>query len=123
MISARYDRSEEILCIHNTCLTSFIEIANASREYFLNTEVPKKLKILEFANAGPVKVSVKEQAKLKTIPNIWIENFSSIRHAVISSDVNIVVNVLLLQKEISHSKYALNIFSTEPAARQWLSQK
>ncbi|MEI6882881.1 MAG: hypothetical protein WCO02_00230 [Bacteroidota bacterium] len=123
MTSARYDRSEEILFIYNTCLTSFIEIANASREYFLNNEVPKKLKILEFATAEPSKMSLKERAKLKPIPNIWIENFSSIRHAVISTDLSIVVNVLLLQKEISHSKYAINIFSTEPAARRWLSEK
>ena len=123
MISTRYDQSEQILYIHNKGLTSFIEIANSSREYFLNNEVPRKLKILEFATAEPSKISLKERAKLKTIPNIWIENFSSIRHAVISNDLSIVVNVLLLQKEISHSKYAINIFSTEAAARRWLSEK
>ena len=122
MITVRFDQQEQILYVHNHGHISIDELVNASNDYMLNINQSKTLRIIEFADAELARAPVKERKKFNDMLNGWIHNFSSVRHAVISVDPYVVANVLLVQQEIGHDAYALNIFSTETAARNWLSE-
>jgi len=122
MIAARFDQIEQILYIHNDGSISIDEIVNAATDFIQNNKLPDTLRILEFANAELIKAPIKEWKKFMDIPNVWIQHFSSVRHAVISHDPLIVASVILFGLKNNQFNYPLNIFSTEAAARQWLSE-
>ena len=122
MIETRFDQIEQILYIHYDGRTSIDELVNAATDFIQNNKLPDTLRILEFANTDLTKAPLKEWKKFKDILNVWIQHFSSVRLAVISHDPLIVANVILLGLEINQFNYPLNIFSTEAAARHWLSE-
>jgi len=122
MITTRFDHQEQVLYVHNQGSISIDELVNASNDYMLKVNRSKNLRILEFADAELARTPGKEWKKFLDVLNGWIQNFSSVRHAVISVDPHVVANVMLVQQEICHPNYDLNIFSTEKAARKWLSE-
>jgi hypothetical protein len=122
MINPTYNPEEQILYVHDTGSISLHELVQASKDFTNRNVFPERLKILEFGDASMIKSSVKDLPGLVASLDSVFSKFNTIRHAVICTDPYLVACVLLIQSEIRNSKYTMNIFSTEMAARKWLME-
>lgn len=121
MITMNFIRDAGILQVEDDRDTTIDQMVVAAKNYFKSNSLPRVLKILEIAHGSLVKAPVVDVAKLKEVVTTIMPDFDSVRHAVVSTDPFVVAFVILLQQEVCLLNYHLGVFSTETAARHWLS--
>ncbi len=85
-----------------------------------NKDLPKNLRILEDSSDVKVTFTIKEIDFLVEALNETIQNFISVKHAVIlNSPVNTVFAMILESKKLVKN-YELGVFSSFSAALTWL---
>jgi hypothetical protein len=78
------------------------------------------LKILEDAQEAIATFQTNEINMLAEKLDIALENYSSVRHAVVHKNHLNTAFAILISNKIKNNKYTLKVFSSVKAAKAWL---
>ena len=87
-----------------------------------NKTLPRNLKVLEDARDTIVSFSAKEiPILIKKLENV-LEDFGSIRHAVVQKEAKNAAYTILVEEFMKNKMYSIKVFSTVHAATIWIER-
>ena len=122
MIKIDFNEAEQILYVHIDNETTIDELKQESKNFMSEFQLPKVLKILEIANADFAKIPIAELHQ--HITKFLKDNFSRfemVKHAVVTNNPLISAYLSLVVSELKGTNYTIRLYSTETAAKHWLS--
>jgi hypothetical protein len=123
MINAYLEEREEILYVHIDGETSIDELTGTARAILSNPELPRNLRVMELANAEIERIHLPEIKELiQGYMDVILSKFASIRHAVVTNNPTVVAYVTLAKRNLSSGFFSMEVFSTEEAAKKWLTR-
>jgi hypothetical protein len=119
-IKSGFDTNEGILYTKPVGDITIDYMLNGIEMLSANKELPKDLKILENALEAKATFQSKDISMLAEKLDIALENFNSIRHAVVHKNHLNTAFAILIGNKIKNHKYTLKVFSSVEAANAWL---
>ena len=108
--------------VHLEGVVTIDEMTRLSTAIVGEYELPGMLRILEFAHAELAKISLADlYQSVAAFMKKNCSKFEIVRHAVVTDNPLVTAYILLLGEELRDSNYSIRLFSTERAAKLWLS--
>jgi hypothetical protein len=103
-------------------ITTLDEIFEEFNQLINTKKLPKNLKILEDGRENQISFSTKDLDLLIGRLEMVVDDFTSIRHAVVYTDIRNKAYTILIGNMIKTSKYCVEVFSTLEAAEMWIAE-
>ncbi len=120
MINLSFDYQENILNVKPLGSINLVDILNGYENLINNKSLPKELKILVDYRETVINISEDELPFIIEKVEILLENFISIKQAIIHDNPKSTAFAMLISLHIKSEKYRLQIFSTIESAKRWL---
>jgi hypothetical protein len=115
-----FDPNDGILYTRSADNTNLDDMLRGIGGLMSNSALPRNLRILEDGRGIHITFPVKDIAVLVDRLSSALDEYSSIRHAVIHDDPINTAFAVLIGLQVKHEKYELKVFSTYAAARNWV---
>ena len=115
-----FDPSDGVLYTRSADNTNLEDMLRGISSLKSNKTLPRKLKIVEDGRGVLVTFPVKDLVVLAKQLVLALDEYTSIRHAVIHDNPKNTAFAVLIGQQVKHGKYSLQVFSTYEAAREWV---
>ncbi len=120
MVTFNYNEFDKILHVKANGVLEISDMVEASKYLLTNTQLPRKLRIIEDAIEATSNFSVSDMHILTENIEEITKHYINIRHAVIHDSPKSFALSFLMVKLISDKKYSFQSFSTLEAAKIWV---
>lgn len=120
MVEKQLDVSNNILYVTSSGDVKLEDMLRGVEFIEKSEDLPRKLKILEDARTAKVAFNHSEIEIIMNSLEKAVQNYESIRHAIIVSDPTTTAFTMLAAMMINNKNYSLQTFSTKLAAEKWL---